>query len=103
MPPQTYRELLKQDLDELIKTLDLSELQKHFLCSRWLDQVLWMEGAADSAQKRYYTLRLTMIIGGVIVPAPVSLNLPILRYITIILSLLVALSAARRGGVLPLW
>lgn len=95
MPPKiSYPEMLKQDLGSLIESLDLPDLQKRFLRSRWLDQVLWMEGRANHARERYYGLRLMMIIGGVIVPALISLNLPVLHYITIILSLLVAVSAA---------
>ena len=95
-----YREWLKQDLGSLIDALQLPELQKHFLHSRWLDQVLWMEGKADHAQKRYYLLRLTAIVGGVTVPALVSLNLgstgvmAYIRWATFIISLLVAVSVA---------
>lgn len=95
-----YREWLKQDLGSLIDALELTELQKHFLHSRWLDQVLWMEGKADQAQKRYYLLRLTAIVGGVTVPALVSLNLgntgviAYVRWATFIISLLVAVSVA---------
>src|SRR5659263_32268 len=95
-----YREWLKQDLGSLIDALQLSELQKHFLHSRWLDQMLWMEGKADHAQKRYYLLRLTAIVGGVTVPALVSLNLGstgvigYIRWATFIISLLVAVSVA---------
>ena len=89
-----YREQLKQDMGELIEALNLPDLQKRFLHSRWLDQVLWMEGRADVARDRYYAMRLIIIIGGVMVPALVSLNIPILRYISIILSLLVAIAAA---------
>ena len=95
-----YREWLKQDLGSLIDALQLSELQKHFLHSRWLDQVLWMEGKADHAQKRYKLLRLTAIVGGVTVPALVSLNLGrtdvmvYIRWATFIISLLVAVSVA---------
>lgn len=95
-----YREWLKQDIGSLIDALQLSELQKHFLHSRWLDQVLWMEGKADHAQKRYYLLRLTAIVGGVTVPALVSLNLGStgvmvsIRWATFVISLLVAISIA---------
>ena len=35
-----YRKWLKKDLGTLIEALDLPDLQKHFLQSRWLDQVL---------------------------------------------------------------
>jgi hypothetical protein len=93
-----YCEWLKQDMGSLIDALELSDLQKHFLRSRWLDQVIWMEGKTDEAQKRYYLLRLTSIVDGVIVPALVSLNLSsegtagFVRGATIIISLLVAIS-----------
>jgi hypothetical protein len=95
----TYRESLKKDLGGLIEALELPELQKHFLRSRWLDQVLWMEGRADRARDWYYRLRLTTIIGGVIIPALVSLNFTteareVVGLITFSLSLLVAISAA---------
>jgi uncharacterized protein DUF4231 len=74
MPAQTaYRQLLKQDLLELIESLDLPDLQKHVLASRWLDQVLWLEGRADHARGRYYFLRVTTIVGGVVIPALVGL------------------------------
>ncbi len=95
-----YREWLKQDLGSLVDALDLTDLQKHFLRSRWLDQVLWMEGKADHAQKRYYLLRLIVIVGGVIVPALVSLNISsegmmrFVRWATFVISLLVAISVA---------
>ncbi len=65
---------LKQELGELIEQLDLSSLQKQFMKSRWLDQLLWLESRAGKAQKRYYSLRLVTIIGGVIVPALISVN-----------------------------
>src|SRR5215217_2417818 len=74
----SYREWLKEDLSKLIDSINLTDLQKHCLRSRWLDQILWMEGKANRYRSRYYFLRLTTIIGGVIVPALVSLNTPAL-------------------------
>jgi hypothetical protein len=101
MTTQTsYREWLKQDLNGLIDALSISDLQKHFLKSRWLGQVLWMEEKAASAQVWYYILRLAAIIGGVIVPALVSIKLgnePVsqaLGWITFFISLMVAISVA---------
>lgn len=96
MPTEnSYRDWLKQDYGTLIDALKLEEMQKHFLRSRWLDQVLWMEGRADSARNRYYALRMITIIGGVIVPTLVSLgSYSIIKPLTIIISLLVAISAA---------
>ena len=74
----SYEQWLKEDLSKLIDSLNLTDLQKHCLRSRWLDQILWMEGKANRYRSRYYFLRLTTIIGGVIVPALVSLNTPAL-------------------------
>ncbi|MBW4502202.1 MAG: DUF4231 domain-containing protein [Scytonema hyalinum WJT4-NPBG1] len=64
----------KQSLEKLIETLELSDLQKQFLRSRWLEQISWMGGRARDARNWYYRLRLTAIIGGIIVPILVSLN-----------------------------
>lgn len=95
-----YCDWLKQDMGSLIDALLLSDLQKHFLRSRWLGQVIWMEGKADNAQKMYNRLRLTSIVGGVIIPALVSLNISseeptkIVRWTTFSISLLVAISLA---------
>ncbi|MEJ2091887.1 MAG: DUF4231 domain-containing protein [Syntrophobacterales bacterium] len=95
-----YRDWLKQDLGSLIDALKLSDLQKHFLRSRWLEQVLWMEDKADTCQFRYYALRLLAIVGGVIIPVLVSLKVAgksaaaFVSWITIVLSLTVAISLA---------
>lgn len=100
MPMGTsYRRQLRRDLGALIEALDLTELHKHFLRARWLDQVVWMEGRADHARQRYYLLRLTTIVGGVLIPTLVSLNImgagaAAVQWLTFGLSLLVALSAA---------
>jgi hypothetical protein len=96
---KTYVDMLVEDFNSLIDTLDVDDIQKHFLRSRWLDQVSWMESKAMSAQRWYYTLRLTTVIGGVIVPALVSLNIDgeaavWLRWLVIVISLLVAVSTA---------
>jgi len=92
----------QEDLGGFIEELDLSDLQKHFLRSRWLNQVSWMEGRAKTTQRRYYALHLTIIIGGVIIPALVSLNLSgtraaVVDWGTFALSLVVAISAAVDG------
>ncbi len=99
-PKKPYGEHLKEEMGSLIDTLDLSDLQKRFLRSRWLDQVVWMEGKTAEAQKWYYLLRLTSIVGGVILPALVSLDSSCgekavsVRWATFIISLLVAISLA---------
>lgn len=70
----TYNDYLKQEMSELIEELELSKLQKRFMKSRWLDQVLWLEGRATQSRNRHNSLRLITIIGGVLVPAVVSAN-----------------------------
>jgi hypothetical protein len=103
-PNNAYTDFLRQDFDKLFSALELSDVQKHFLRSRWLDQVLWMEKKAAECRDWHYRLRLTAIILGVIVPILVGLNLGelsennradrIRQYLAIALSGLVAISAA---------
>ncbi len=89
----SYSDFLKADLGAMIDALGLSDLQKHMVHARWLDQVLWMERRANAARDRYYALRLTTIVGGVILPALVSLNVsdsaaagPIVRWSTFLVT-----------------
>lgn len=90
----------KSELEGLIDMLDLPDLQQHFMRSRWLEQVKWMENKAGKAKKSYHNLRLTTIIGGVIVPIIISLNFnnqkanDIARWVSIGLSGMVAISSA---------
>lgn len=99
---KTYEEALKADFSSLIGELRLPELRRRFLRSRWLDQLLWVEGRAIRNRNRYYFWRLITILGGVTVPALVTANLSgsaraPLYWITFAVSLLVAISAAVEG------
>lgn len=91
------------EYSRLIGALELDERQKDYLRDRWLGQIRWMEAKAKTAQRRYYGLRLSTIVGGVIVPALVSLNVrgshvaAGIGWTTFAVSLLVALSAAVEG------
>ncbi|MEO1183073.1 MAG: DUF4231 domain-containing protein [Cyanobacteria bacterium J06636_28] len=102
-----YSDYLKQTLGGLIDRLDISDLRKEFLKNRWLDQVMWLEGRATKERDRHYKLRLVTIIGGVIVPVMVGLNLEDnelnvrLRYAALGLSTIVAVSAAVEEFFLP--
>ena len=94
------RKVSKQSLEKLIETLELSDLQKQFLRSRWLEQVSWTAERAKQSRNWYYRLRLTAIIGGIIVPILVGLNIndknlaSSVRWGTIALSGGVAISSA---------
>jgi Protein of unknown function (DUF4231) len=94
---KAYLASLRNELELIIEKLDLEPLQKEFLRLRWLDQVLWMEERANNTKVRYYILRLTTIVGGVIIPALVSLTEPAITLVVFVVSLLVAISAALEG------
>lgn len=97
--PHTYDEQLKADLGNLIAQIDLPALSREMMRTRWLDQLTWLEGKAHQTQRRYYGLRLTAIVGGVLLPALVSLNVDdggadVVRWLTFGLSLVVAVCIA---------
>ncbi len=99
MDKTTDQEPMRAEMDKLIASLDLPELNKDFMRARWLELVIWMDGKAQESVWWYRRLRLATIIGGVIVPALVSLNVgddvaPLIKMLTFIVSLVVALSAA---------
>jgi hypothetical protein len=96
------RAWLRQDLDALVESYGLGPEQEHFLRSRWLENVLWMEAAAQRTRTRYYALRLITVVGAVIVPALVSINAvggteTAITWLTFAVSLVVAVSAAVEG------
>lgn len=101
-PQNSNRGGSKQSLEALIEALELSDLQKHFLRSRWLEQVSWMGGKARENRDYYYLSRRIAIICGIIVPILVSLNTSdfnkvvalVVRLVTICLSGVVAVSSA---------
>ena len=86
-------------LDGLVEKLeaepDLDARQKHFMRARWLDQVVWLDGKAKHCQQRYYVLRLVGIVGGLSVPALISLDE--FRVASIVVSLLVAIAVSVEG------
>lgn len=99
MNKTTDQEHMRAEMDKLIASLDLPELNKEFMRARWLELVIWMDGKAKESVWWYRRLRLATIIGGVIVPALVSLNVGsdmqgLVQTLTFIVSLVVALSAA---------
>lgn len=75
-PPkkQDYNEELKQEFYRIIDALDVEELKKDYLKSRWLNQVMWMENRAGQMRDRHQRLRVTTIVASAIVPILVTLN-----------------------------
>ena len=83
----------------LIDDLDLTELQKKAMKGRWLNQRNYASRESAKNKRRYERLRLIAIIGGVLIPALVSLNLNepynlYLRVLVWVVSLSVAISTA---------
>ena len=70
----SYHDFLRQEMGSMLDGLDLPDLCKQSLKSRWLDQVIWADKKADQCRRWYYRLRLTTIVGGVLLPALVGLN-----------------------------
>jgi hypothetical protein len=99
----TYEGWLKREFGDLIDELDLGERQKRYLRSRWLDQIVWLEKKAKQNQRLHYSLRVVAIVGGVIVPALVSLNVregevaSAIAWTTFAVSLVVAIAVAVEG------
>lgn len=75
MAKDSYREYLKTEFTDLIDLLEITESQKRFMKSRWLDQLLWFESRAGRANKWSTRFRVTNVVGGVTIPALVSLSL----------------------------
>jgi hypothetical protein len=71
---QAYVEWLESEWGGLIDALRLSDLRKRMLKSRWLDQVIWLEGRTSRDRDWYYCLRLTAIIGGILIPICVTVS-----------------------------
>ena len=92
----------QDECSALVDELDLSEQQKRFMRARWLNETVWLDGKATQSQQRYYLLRLVAIVGGLTVPALVSLNVQsdaaaAITWMTFALSLIVATAVAVEG------
>ena len=88
----------RQVLENLIERLHLDEDQKTFLKARWLHYVVWWDNRANESKWKYLTLRSSVMIGGALIPALVSIHVPDLyttyvRVASIGVGLLIAVSA----------
>ena len=64
-----------QRMAALLETLDLTAFQKELLRQRWLDQVAWVSRQARISRFRYLWMRLPIVIGGVAIPALITITL----------------------------
>lgn len=102
-------------LRAILDSLELTPFQKGLIKERWLDQVTWMGAQARKARRRFLIYRIPVIVGGVFVPALVTILLSngtgtpgdgtriawlagvpvdVIRFLAFSVSLLVALCAA---------
>ncbi len=81
------------DFATMIESLQLGDFRKNALRGRWLDQMQWMSGKSRKVKKLHYLLRLTAVIGGLLVPALINIGEMPKLLITAV-SLLVAISTA---------
>jgi hypothetical protein len=87
-----------REMEPFLQALQITDVQRQMLRLRWLGQMTWMSRKADRAQRSYHWLRMITVVGGVTVPALVSISLgandPVWRWATFGVSLVVAITAA---------
>lgn len=95
-----YSERLHDEFGAVMEDVELDPKLKRALRSRWFEQLAWIDGKANEARARYYALRLTTVVGAVIVPALVSATTvgggagTAAKVAAWVVSLIVAISAA---------
>jgi len=99
-PARNVRLLEVEKLEKLISSAPhLTADQRAYVIDRWLHQIRWWDRRAREASRWYFSLRLVIVIGGVLVPYLTSATFsprvePWLRNAASIVSLLVAACAA---------
>ena len=68
------RPSFKEEMATLIDGLDLPDLQKQAIKSRWLDQVVKLERKASRAEHNYYRSKIVNIVSSLLLAALVALN-----------------------------
>jgi hypothetical protein len=93
---------LEDTYGALIDSLELGERERRFMRLRWLDQLAWTERAAERANRWYHVLRATTVVGALVVPALVGLQVdgdlrPYAVGAAFSISLIVAICAGLEG------
>jgi Protein of unknown function (DUF4231) len=60
-------------LERAINRLDMKEDNREWMKDRWLDQVLWFDKRAAQANLRHSGIRIVAVVGGILVPALVTI------------------------------
>jgi hypothetical protein len=62
----------KRELTGLIEKLEVSDTEKEYLQSRWLNQIVWMDFKSRRCRRWFHLTRGLVLVGGIIVPAMVA-------------------------------
>jgi uncharacterized protein DUF4231 len=62
-------------LAAIVDSLEITPFQKGLIRERWLDQVTWMGAKARRAHRDYLLYRIPVVLGGVLVPALITILL----------------------------
>ena len=73
--PPAHRPSSNERMSAVLESLTLTDFQKGLLRERWLDQLAWTGAQARKARRRFLTFRVPVVIGGVLVPALITLLL----------------------------
>jgi signal transduction histidine kinase len=65
----------REDLEKLIDGIEELAPYREFLKNRWIHMVLWWHSRSIGARWKYFTLRATMVVGGVMIPVLTTLNM----------------------------
>lgn len=99
MNDSDYIQQMKQQMSDRIDDLVIEDYQKSAIKERWQDQLMWLEGRSARTQKWYNRLRVTTVVGGVLIPALVGLSVnddyqQCMQWMVFSLGLVVAISAS---------
>src|SRR4051812_583154 len=65
----------KERLEAILESIDVTPFQKGLIRERWLDQVGWMGQKARATRRRYLVFRIPVVVGGVLIPALITILL----------------------------
>lgn len=64
-----------QRMAAMLDALEITDFQKGLLRERWLDQATWMGAQSRKAHRRFLTFRIPVVVGGVFIPALITILL----------------------------
>ena len=71
----TERPSSNERLRAVLDSIEITDFQRGLLRERWLDQLTWMGAQSRKARRRFLMFRLPVVVGGVFIPALVTILL----------------------------